>query len=200
MLPTRLSLAPRAVVSLLLTFLALSAHASAYFIVEEPTASTQWKNGQAAPVKWDKGVLDGVDAFDLEMARLGSDGLTYVAMNVDTTKNANKVLNIVLDNIPAGDDYFLVFLNSTHGLIHGTSDRFTVLAKDSSSNANASSPDSSASTVTVTSAPNPTNAWATTFALPNGAVRLLTQGLESAFLGVALAMLCSVAGAAWTLL
>ncbi|KAL1758021.1 hypothetical protein FB107DRAFT_208149 [Schizophyllum commune] len=200
MLSTRLSLAPRAIVSLLFTFLALSTHVSAYFLVEEPKASTQWKNGEAAPVKWDKGVLDGVDAFDLEMARLSSDGLTYIAMNVDTTKNANKVLNVLLENIPEGDDYFLVFLNSTHGLIHGTSDRFTVLAKDSSSSANASSPDAAATTVTVTAAPNPTNEWATTFALPNGAVRLLTHGFESAFVGVFLAMLCSVAGAAWTLL
>lgn len=58
---------------------------TAYFLVEEPKASTQWKNGEAAPVKWDKGVLDGVDAFDLEMARLSSDGLTYIAMNGAST-------------------------------------------------------------------------------------------------------------------
>jgi len=52
---------------------------SAYFIISEPTLSTQWVNGAPNLVTWNKGVQDGIDTFDVEMARLNSDGLTFVA-------------------------------------------------------------------------------------------------------------------------
>ena len=38
-------------------------------------------NGQANPVIWKKGLLDGVPMFDLELARLSEDGLILVALN-----------------------------------------------------------------------------------------------------------------------
>lgn len=54
---------------------------AAYFIVTEPTINTQWKNGQNNVVTWSKGLKDGISAFDIEMSRLSSDGLTLIAKN-----------------------------------------------------------------------------------------------------------------------
>ena len=53
----------------------------AYFVVDQPTKTSQWVNGAANPITWTKGLLDGVDTIDLELARLSSDGLIFVARN-----------------------------------------------------------------------------------------------------------------------
>lgn len=52
---------------------------SAYFVINQPTSSTQWSNGAANLVSWTKGLEDGIDAFDVELARLTDDGLIFVA-------------------------------------------------------------------------------------------------------------------------
>ena len=46
-----------------------------------PTTDTQWVNGLANPLSWSKGLLDGVNAVDIELARLSTDGLLKVALN-----------------------------------------------------------------------------------------------------------------------
>jgi hypothetical protein len=48
-------------------------------MIMEPVSSTTWVNGAANLVSWTKGLLDGIDTFDIEMARLNQDGLTFVA-------------------------------------------------------------------------------------------------------------------------
>lgn len=53
----------------------------AYFIVNEPSLGRQWTNGGANLVSWTKGVLDGIAGFDVEMARMGTDGLQLIARN-----------------------------------------------------------------------------------------------------------------------
>ena len=53
----------------------------AYFVVSEPNRDSQWVNGLAHPVRWTKGVLDGITMLDVELARLTQDGLTFVARN-----------------------------------------------------------------------------------------------------------------------
>ncbi|RDB17629.1 hypothetical protein Hypma_001185 [Hypsizygus marmoreus] len=173
----------------------LAARASAYFIINEPTRESQWMNGIANPVTWRKGVLDGIDNFDVEMARLSRDGLTLVARNVPATSTS---LNIELQDVPAGDDYFLIFMNSTHGVMHATSPRFTVLAANSASRTDKASPISGAETVTVSGAPNPTRPFATTFASVNNGVLPSwgEAGQAWSFAGVAAGCLV---GAAWTL-
>lgn len=52
---------------------------AAYFIINEPTSSSEWSNGAANVVSWTKGLDDGIDAFDIEIARLTDDGLLFVA-------------------------------------------------------------------------------------------------------------------------
>jgi hypothetical protein len=40
---------------------------------------TQWANGQPNLLTWQKGLLDGIRAFDVELTRLSTDGILYVA-------------------------------------------------------------------------------------------------------------------------
>jgi len=52
-----------------------------YFIINEPSAQREWVNGAPNLVSWSKGLLDGIDGFDVELARMSTDGLTLVARN-----------------------------------------------------------------------------------------------------------------------
>lgn len=137
--------------------------------MDEPHLNTQWMNDQANLVQWRKGLLDGVNGFDIELARLNTDGLLLVAMNVPSDQNS---LNIFLQNVPTGDDYFLTFMNSTHGTLLTTSSRFSVLSAGSTPTQAGSSPNTAVPTITVSGAPDATKLFATTFpALPdNGAL------------------------------
>lgn len=51
------------------------------FFITQPTLGTQWVNGQSNVVTWKKGLLDDIPSFDVELARLSSDGLIYVAQS-----------------------------------------------------------------------------------------------------------------------
>jgi len=142
--------------TLALVFSLLSSVHAQYFIVNQPAASASWANGSPYPFAWTKGLLDGIDTFDIELTRLSEDGLILVAQTVPATYNT---LNIILQDVPEGDDYFLVCLNSTHSLIYAISSRFTITNSSSVSNP---SPNPSVPTVTVSGAPNPLNQFATT--------------------------------------
>ncbi|KAF5376643.1 hypothetical protein D9615_007874 [Tricholomella constricta] len=147
----------------------LAASASAYFVITEPTRDTQWTIGTPNPVFWRKGVQDGIAEFDVEMARLNTDGLTLVARNVPASRSS---LNILLQDVPPGDDYFLIFINSTHGVMHATSPRFTVAAPGAASSRKSQLPPvPTAETVTVSGSPNPTRGFATTLAVLGNGVR-----------------------------
>ena len=67
-------------------------------------------------------------------------------------------LNLLFGEVPPGDDYYLIFLNVTHGLVYSISAPFTILpAAVSSANATQQiAPDAVHPTVTVTGAPGPT--------------------------------------------
>jgi len=171
-----------------------------YFIIDQPSASATWNNGVSYPVSWTKGLLDGIYGFDVELTRLSEDGLIFVAQNVPTTTST---LNILLQDVPAGDDYFLLFLNSTIGQIYCVSSEFSIAA--SNSTASQPSPDSSAPTVTVSGGPNPTvYQFATTFpAIQNGALDAgfaSIRGWRGQILGISAAVASALLGAAWTLL
>jgi len=178
----------------------LVARTSAYFIITEPTSTTVWINGAANLVSWTKGLLDGIDTFDIEMTRLSQDGLTFVARDVPTTTGNS--LNVFLQDIPAGDDYFLLFINSTHGIMYSTSSQFIILSASNSSFANSSqpSPDRSAPTVTVSGSPNPTNAFATTFPpVSNGVMAGWDSDWTSQLLRLTCILTACLMGAAWTI-
>jgi hypothetical protein len=49
------------------------------FQVTYPTKGAQLANGQTYPITWEKGLLDGVNFFDLELTRMKSDGLILIA-------------------------------------------------------------------------------------------------------------------------
>jgi hypothetical protein len=79
----------------------------------------------------------------------------------------NNALNLALDSVPPGDDYFLIFLNSSHQTTYTVSSRFTILASGGTP-ASAAPSDAAAQTMSVSGGPNV--GFATTFAaLANGA-------------------------------
>ncbi|GJE97022.1 hypothetical protein PsYK624_132320 [Phanerochaete sordida] len=157
---------PTGLLTLLLAWCLPAVHAN-YFIIQQPTAGTQWQNGAANLVTWTKGVGDGVDGVDIEMSRLSMDGLIFVAKDAPTKPGA---LNIFLQDIPPADDYYLLFLNSTSGNMFATSTKFSI---GSQANTSATT-DSSVATVTVSGSPNPTAVFATTF--PPNANGVLAPG------------------------
>lgn len=63
-----------------------------------PNTGTQWMNGIANPLRWSKGLLDGVNAMDVELARLSTDGLLKVALN-GTLPSPSLVFSQLIDAI-----------------------------------------------------------------------------------------------------
>ena len=47
--------------------------------ITEPANGVVWTNGQANLISWSKALDDGVSQFDIELQRLSTSGLTYVA-------------------------------------------------------------------------------------------------------------------------
>ncbi|CAL1698612.1 unnamed protein product [Somion occarium] len=194
------SAVPRGVLTLLFASLLLSlADAHSYFIVTSPTQGTQLQNGAANRITWIKGLLDDIDAFDVEMSRLSVDGLILVARDVPAGSGS---FNLFLQDVPSADDYYLLFLNSTSGVMFTTSSRFSI--GDSSSNATATEPDSSAPTVTISGGPNPLNDFATTFPPSANGVAMpgwkAIEGSKGQLIGLFTAMMLCMAGGAFTLL
>lgn len=159
----------------------------AYFKITQPASNSTWVNGAVNPVSWTKGLLDGISSFDVELARLSQDGLIMVAKDgtssmvrlpqvvrhltklpVPTSGNS---FNILLQDVPAADDYFLLFLNVTHGAMYSISPKFTIVS--SSSSASSTPSPTSGATVTVSGGPDPTKLFATTFPATSGSIRVI---------------------------
>jgi hypothetical protein len=125
---------------------------------------------------------------------MSTDGLTLVARNVPAKQ---KSLNILLQDVPAGNDYFLIFINSTHGVLHATSPMFTVLAANATASTTPPSPANGVPTVTISGSPNPTQQFATTFpAIASGALGSVFRAAQVNALMVTL--LGIGFGAVWT--
>ncbi|KAK0487155.1 hypothetical protein IW261DRAFT_594472 [Armillaria novae-zelandiae] len=133
-------------------------------MVKEPREGAQWSNSAMNVLSWEKGVWDGVTHFDIEMTRLSEDGITYIAYNVPSQPYSPTSLNIYLEDVPTGDDYFMLLINSTHGVMHCLSPRFSIVNATDSSASSSVTPDSSIATVTVSAAPDTTKGFVTTFA------------------------------------
>ena len=107
-------------------------------------------------------------------------------------------INVFITDVPPGDDYFLLFINSTIGLMVGISNQFSILAASTTPSVTPPSPAGGVPTVTVSGAPNLTEPlFATTFAtLPGGAVALFS--IHQVY-GMLLTLLGCVFGAAITI-
>ena len=110
-------------------------------------------------------------------------------------------LNLFLQDVPAADDYYLLFLNSTSGVMFTSSSKFTI--GDSSSNATATSPDLEAPTVTISGGPDPLKNFVTTFpANANGVEsgKMGWQGVRMQVLAAVVSVVMCVVGGAATVL
>ncbi|KAI0758750.1 hypothetical protein C8Q74DRAFT_1372677 [Fomes fomentarius] len=130
-------------------------HAKSYFVVQTPGQGVQWSNNAINPITWEKSLLDGVSSTDIELARMSSDGLIFIAKDGTSTSHITSnpqpsspasfsfswtcspprivsassstgAINLFIQDIPTGDDYYLLFLNSTHGVMYGASQRFSI--------------------------------------------------------------------------
>lgn len=104
-------------------------------------------------------------------------------------------LNVFLQDVPAGDDYFLICLNSTHGVTYAVSSRFTVANSSTSGNPNPVS----APTVTVSGTPDPLKLFATTLGPAANGVRGFLAGDERGVWGVLVVLGVAVVSGVWTL-
>ncbi|RPD68385.1 hypothetical protein L226DRAFT_540735 [Lentinus tigrinus ALCF2SS1-7] len=172
--------------------------ATSYFVINTPANGIQWSNNAINPITWTKGLLDGVTTVDVELARLSTDGLIFVAKDVSTPLSTGS-LNIFLQDVPTGDDYYLLFLNSTHGVMYGASQRFAI---SDSGNGTAPTPAAGAPTVTVSGGPNPTVGFATTFPPSANGVSAMraVDGARMQLWAVASVVAVCMFGGAWTVL
>ncbi|KAI0315504.1 hypothetical protein OF83DRAFT_1131854 [Amylostereum chailletii] len=170
---------------------------SADFQVSSPSKNAQWSNGQTYAVSWVKGLADGVNVLDVELSRLSTSGLILVAKDVPATTGT---INLALDSVPPADDYFLLFLNSTHGVMYGNSPKFSILAASAAAAVvNGSAADATKPTITLSGGPNPTAAFATTFPATNGALAAL-PAVGGAAVGMVVVAAIGMVGGAWTVL
>jgi len=148
-------------------------HASAFFLVLNPANGTECPNNVPIGITWTKGANDGIMGFDLEMTRMSVDGLFLIARNVLSSPGG---INIYFENVPPGNDYFLILINSTIGQMYSISNMFSILDANSTPSATPPSPVGGVPTLTVSGTPTPTPLFGTTFAtLPSGAVALFTR-------------------------
>jgi hypothetical protein len=70
------------------------------------------------------------------------------------------LLNINIQDVPIADDYYVIFLNMSEGIIYSLSSKFTIT--NSSSDANGQS-ESDNPTASIKGAPTPTETWALAF-------------------------------------
>jgi len=157
--------------------------------VTYPTKGAQLANGQTYPITWEKGLLDGVNFFDLELTRMNSNGLILIARDISSSIGG---INLALNSVPDGDDYSLLFINSTHGVLYATSPLFSIV--DSGSGNSTVKALSSKPTVTISGGPNPTAQFVTTFPAANGVPPWRPS--PAALLSACLMSLALLAGAA----
>ena len=110
-------------------------------------------------------------------------------------------MNLFLQDVPATDGYYLLFPNSTPGVMFTFSSKFAI--RDSSSNATATSPHPEASTVTISGGPNPLKNFVTTF--PTNAKRVESarmgwQGVRMQVLAAVVSVVMCVVGGVVTVL
>lgn len=105
-------------------------------------------------------------------------------------------LNILLQDVPAGDDYFLLCLNSTHGVVYSVSSRFTITNSSTPSNPN---PNPSVPTVTVSGPPNPLKQFAATLGPSANGGSSLSENSRALGFGVIISLCAAFLGGAMTL-
>jgi len=55
--------------------------ATAYFVVNHPSSGEKWVNDQTNFLTWTIGATDALDVFDVQLTRMSTEGINYVARN-----------------------------------------------------------------------------------------------------------------------
>jgi len=122
--------------------------------------NSTWTTDGLNVVQWIN-AHEGVADFDIQLGRLGTDGVIPIAKHVPTFWGA---YNVVLKDTPPDDNYFLILLNSENSLVYSLSSRFRIFANGTAAASGASvSAGTATPTATVSGAPNPTMLFAQTY-------------------------------------
>ncbi|AAW43128.1 hypothetical protein CNBD4010 [Cryptococcus deneoformans B-3501A] len=142
-----------------------------YWPVSNPDPSNPWVIGEKNLLAWTTGSGTGVQSFDVQLHNSNRSvmvGFLPIALRVPMErlpsgyKNYGGEMEVDLgSNIPTGDGFYLLFMNTYHGEVYAKSKKFSIYA---STPANFTSADLPTATVTATlsEAPNPTQQWAIT--------------------------------------
>jgi hypothetical protein len=103
-------------------------------------------------------------------------------------------LNIYFDSVPTGDDYYMTFMNHTHGVTHNISPKFSIVDTVPADKGTQPTPVANVPTITVSGAPNPTATFATTFPDTGSAVSML--GIHG-WASTTLTVVCGMAAGAF---
>ncbi|WVR06207.1 hypothetical protein IAU60_003237 [Kwoniella sp. DSM 27419] len=157
---------------LLLPFLPLVLSLSTiYWPVTHPSKDNPWILGQKNLCAWTTGGGTGIDSFDIQLHNFNKSvmiGFVPVALRVPMeklssgSKNYGGEIEVDLNlNLPTGDGFFLLFMNTYHGQVYSKSPQFSIYP---STPDNFTAPDLPTATITatVTRNPNPTQEWAIT--------------------------------------
>ncbi|WVQ65950.1 uncharacterized protein L199_004128 [Kwoniella botswanensis] len=157
--------------SLLLPFLPLAFSLSTiYWPVTNPSETNPWVIGNKNLVAWKTGGGTGIESFDIQLHNSNRTimvGFLPIALRVPMEKLPGKkyyggeIEVDLVDGLPTGDGFFLIFMNTYHGEVYAKSPKFSIYATKPD---NYTDPDLPTATVTatLTTVPNPTQQWAMT--------------------------------------
>jgi len=155
-----------------------------YFYVTAPTLNASWTNNGLNVVKW-VSAKEGIAKVDMQLVRLSVDGVLPIAQAIPTSWGG---LNIVLQDTPEGNDYFILLLDSGGSTIYSLSQRFSISKGASPASNGLPSP---VPTATVSGAPNPTMQFAATYGASSASRLSVSRAL-----GVGVGVLCALWGVA----
>ncbi|KIR68479.1 hypothetical protein I312_100438 [Cryptococcus bacillisporus CA1280] len=142
-----------------------------YWPVSSPSPSNPWVLGEKNLLAWTTGSGTGVQSFDIQLHNANRSvmvGFLPIALRVPMErlptgyKNYGGELEIDLGSeVPTGDGFYLLFMNTYHGEVYAKSKKFSIYASTPSNYTSADLPTATI-TATLLGAPNPTQQWAIT--------------------------------------
>ncbi|ORY31448.1 hypothetical protein BCR39DRAFT_526817 [Naematelia encephala] len=176
---------------LLLPFSFAGTVSTIYWPISSPDTNNPWIVGQKNLLAWKTGGGSGVESFDIQLHNWNKtimNGFIPIALRVPMERlptgrhNYGGEIEVDLDlDMPTGEGFSLIFMNTLHGQVYTKSKPFSILA---STPDNYTSPDLPTATVTatITTLPNPQQEYAVTL---NGIDPDATATTTTNFAGVA---------------
>ncbi|GFZ45370.1 hypothetical protein JCM24511_03096 [Saitozyma sp. JCM 24511] len=161
-----------AVLSLALLSLTSAQVSTIYWPIASPGPKYPWVIGAKNILAWQTGGGTGIDSFDVQLHNSNKSvmiGFLPIALRVPLERlpsghhNYGGEMEVDLDSgIPTGDNFRLIFMNTYHGEVYATSDKFSIYASQPANYTTDADLPTATITATLTGDPNPTQQWAIT--------------------------------------